>query len=518
MKIKNLLFGMLASVALVGCSNDDEPVVNNGNEGKGDSYVAISIVAPGGSSSRATEGEYEVGVGKENEANSALFVFFNRDNQFVEAKSLNLNWDSKTSNSPQVEKISEAVLVLDENAASTHSKVVAILNTDLMPSQVSGKSLSQICDLADDYSSTESFVMSSTVYFDATGVKKIASDLTAANFATSEDLAKKAPVEVYVERVLARVDAMAANVEVEGEDVVLDQDQNVTLTAKILGYKLYSTSEESYLIKNIANKVDAYTWSWNDAANKRSYWATIPADMDYDVAISYNGIEDFTGAKYQEYVQENTGAKTNDIATDRATKLLVKAKLQKAVNGGTPVDAGTIIQYKGMYFTEDGFLALVNSSLQGYTYEKTVDEGTLVSNDWTNYIKIVKSGAEDAKAWEIAVVLDVNEEKPFPGTDAVKLQMEEALSNLGTAWCWNEGAAYFYVDIEHFGTGDEAIGIVRNHIYQLTISKIKGLGTPVYDPNEIIIPEKTPVEPSSYVAARINILKWKLVKQNVTLE
>ena len=152
----------------------------------------------------------------------------------------------------------------------------------------------------------------------------------------------------------------------------------------------------------------------------------------------------------------------------------------------------------------------MNSSLQGYTYSSTVDGVTVTSNDWTNYIKIVKSGAEDAKAWEIAVVLDVNKEKPFPGTDAVKLQMEKALSNLGTAWCWNEGAAYFYVDIEHFGTGEQAIGIVRNHIYELSISKVSGLGTPVYDPEKIITPEKTDSD-ESFIAARINVLAWRVV-------
>lgn len=511
MKIKNLLFGMLACTALVGCSSEDEPNVPV----SGESYVAINIVSPGGSS-RGDAGGYEIGSETENAANNALFVFFDKNDKVVEAQLINLSWSENASTSPQVEKISNAVLVLNKDAATTHAKVVAILNTNLQPTLMAGKSLSEVCALADDYSSTESFVMSSTVYFDATGTKKIASDLTAANFATSEEKALLAPVEVYVERVLARVDAVqATNMATEGKDVTLDQESQVTLSAKILGYKLYSTSNTSYLVKNIADNVNAYTWEWNDAPNKRTYWATIPAGMEYDVAISYNDIKDLAegATEYQEYVQENTDAKTE--AADKATKLLVKAKLQKTV-GETTEDAGTILQYKGMYFTEKGFLTLVNSSLQGYTYESTVDGATVTSNDWMNYIKIAKSGASNAKAWEVVAALD--ETKEFPGTDAVKTQMKEALSNLGTAWCWNEGAAYFYVDIEHFGTGEQAIGIVRNHIYELSISKISGLGTPVYNPDEDIVPEKTDEEPSSYVAARINILKWKIVNQNVTLD
>lgn len=507
MKIKNLLFGMLACTALVGCSNDDEPNVPV----SGESYVAINIVSPGGSS-RAEAGGYEVGSEQENAAEKALFVFFDKNDNVVEAQSIDLTWSGNTSTSPQVEKISNAVLVLNKDAATTHAKVVAILNTNLLPTSMAGLSLSEVCALAGDYSSTESFVMSSTVYFDATGTKKVASDLTAANFATSEEKALAAPVEVYVERVLARVDAVQAdNMATEGKEVTLNQESQVTLSAKILGYKLYSTSNTSYLIKNIPDQVNAYTWDWNDAPNKRTYWATIPANMEYNVAISYNGIDDLGEgvAEYKEYVQENTGAKTE--TADKATKLLVKAKLQKTV-GETTEDAGTILQYKGMYFTEEGFLTLVNSSLQGYTYSSTVDGATITSNDWIPYLKIAKGGTE---AWEVVAALD--ETKTFPGSDDLKNKMKEALSNLGTAWCWNEGAAYFYVDIEHFGTGEQAIGIVRNHIYELSISKVSGLGTPVYDPNEEIVPEKTDEE-SSYVAARINILKWKIVNQNVTLD
>lgn len=506
MKIKNLLFGMLACTALVGCSNDDEPNVPV----NGESYVAINIVSPGGSS-RAEAGGYEVGSEQENAAEKALFVFFDKNDKVVESQVIDLSWSGSQSSSPQVEKISNAVLVLNKEAALTHAKVIAILNTDITPIQTG--TLATVCEMVEDYSSTESFVMSSTVYFDATGAKKVASDLTAANFATSEEKALAAPVEVYVERVLARVDAVQAdNMATEGKEVTLNQESQVTLSAKILGYKLYSTSKTSYLIKNIPDQVSAYTWAWNDAPNKRTYWATIPAGMEYDVAISYNDIKDLAegATEYQEYVQENTGAKTE--TADKATKLLVKAKLQMTV-GETTEDAGTILQYKGMYFTEAGFLTLVNSSLQGYTYESTVDGATVTSNDWTPYLKIAKGGTE---AWEVVAALD--ETKTFPGSDDLKNKMKEALSNLGTAWCWNEGATYFYVDIEHFGTGEQAIGIVRNHIYELSISKVSGLGTPVYDPNAEIVPEKTPEEPSSYVAAKINILKWKIVNQNVTLD
>ena len=531
MKIKSLLIGMLACSAMVACTNEDEPVVNNGNE-NGKSYVAINIVAPSSAAGRAAVGGFEVGSATENEATSALFVFFDNANKVVESQTVNLTWTNNTSETPAVEKISEAVIVLGENAATTHAKVLAVLNTTLPSDQVKkGTDLEAVCAIAADYSSTNSFVMSNTVYFDATGEKKIASDLTAANIGSSETEAKANPIEVYVERVLARVDAEALpttaaegsdaeTLTVNGVDVTLDQNEAATLSAKIVGYKLYSTANTSYLFKNIPDAVNAYTWNWNDAANKRSYWANIPANMEYNTAIAYEDIthlgENVT--KYTEYTQENTGSKTDNVTTDKATKLLVAAEIQKTVDG-TTTPAGTIVLYKGMYMTDKGFLKLVNASLQGYTYTYVNDGGqTVTSNDWSDYIKIGKSNEENAKAWDIEAVLDVTTEKPFPTTASVpQTTIETALNNLGTAWCWKDGKSYFYVDIEHFGTAPENIGVIRNHIYKLQITSIKGLGTPVFDPSEDIVPQPTPNEPKSYVAARINILKWKVVNQTVEL-
>lgn len=98
-------------------------------------------------------------------------------------------------------------------------------------------------------------------------------------------------------------------------------------------------------------------------------------------------------------------------------------------------------------------------------------------------------------------------------------------NNVEVAKIWN-GKAYYIVDIQHLGVQEmegttylEAYyGTVRNHAYQITFSAVKGLGTPVYDP-EAIIPE--PVKPDdteSFIEAKINVLSWHLIKQDVTLQ
>ena len=76
-----------------------------------------------------------------------------------------------------------------------------------------------------------------------------------------------------------------------------------------------------------------------------------------------------------------------------------------------------------------------------------------------------------------------------------------------------EGRAYYYTDVAHLGT---AKGIVRNHFYQIDVKTITGFGTPVYDPDSEFVPV-VPEDTQTYLAARINVLSWRIVKQIVDL-
>ena len=60
-------------------------------------------------------------------------------------------------------------------------------------------------------------------------------------------------------------------------------------------------------------------------------------------------------------------------------------------------------------------------------------------------------------------------------------------------------------------------GIVRNHSYQVELGSIKGFGTPVYDPDKKIVPV-VPSDDLTYLAARINVLSWRVVPSKVNLD
>lgn len=101
--------------------------------------------------------------------------------------------------------------------------------------------------------------------------------------------------------------------------------------------------------------------------------------------------------------------------------------------------------------------------------------------------------------------------------DAVNGKLKDILG----AKVWDNGAAYYYTDIQHLGTAADngLYGVVRNHIYDIKINSVYGLGTPVYDPDgeTPIIPQK-PKEDDTYIAAQIHILSWRVVNNNVDLE
>ena len=83
---------------------------------------------------------------------------------------------------------------------------------------------------------------------------------------------------------------------------------------------------------------------------------------------------------------------------------------------------------------------------------------------------------------------------------------------------FKDGKMYYCVPIEHLNATKGEVGsygVVRNHLYKLTLDKIENLGTAVYDPGEAIIPDYNPE--TYYVAARLNILSWHIVEQNVSL-
>lgn len=500
MKTRGLfLSALMMGAVLAGCSNEEVPQnVEPRDVQKSESYIAVNIVAPSAASRVAEDGGFVAGSETENAVNNALFVFFNESGGFVQAvPAAGDDLKPWTAGEGTVDQISNVVLVLEDKKTAPAS-VVALLNTDYTETSIGTPSLKELKEKVGDFS--KGFVMSNSAYLDGT-VDMTATPLKDANFQKTAADAIDNPVEITVERVVAKVSAVQnAQIAVTGKAAKLD-GADVTFVPEITGFKVIATNPASYLLKNIEG-IDL-EWDWNDASNLRSYWANSAAPEGGE--YTYYAYEDILPvANYAEYCQENTSS--------TPTQLLVAATIKPK----DAEDAVNILKYKGLYYTTEGLLTKANEMLADKTYSYTDDDDqTKVSNDWTNYLEIVDAGPNEDevegeetgfKPWEVKVAL----KKDAPEVEGVA----DIINGMDTAAQWTEGKAYFYVAIE--GLGGDA-GIVRNHYHLLTIDAISGMGTPVYDPTEIIIPQVLPEE-EYFVAAKVQILKWKQVNQSVTLE
>ena len=97
--------------------------------------------------------------------------------------------------------------------------------------------------------------------------------------------------------------------------------------------------------------------------------------------------------------------------------------------------------------------------------------------------------------------------------------LNASLDDIQPALVYRNGMTYYYMDIKHLGNKDKVgeFGIVRNHVYSVNITDINGFGTPVYEGTHDFVKPEKPEPVTSYVAAQINILSWRVVANDYEL-
>ena len=539
MRLKELFMGLLVCAALPACTDDADSVGNKLTEGK--AYIKVQIAMPS-TSTRATEGDYENGSDTEQKISDLYFAFYDNDGNFMaDGKNVQNLIPSQQAAGSNVEAITDAVIALElEEKDDFPTQVVAYVNTPRVNnvSIFAGKSLDEARKMIEEsttYATDNKFMMTNSTYYQ--GGEKFATPVVPANFYETEEMARADdnPVEIYVERLAAKV-RVAAATDVEIADLT-DKSGN-TLKFTITTFALNATNTKAYYLKHIPSGwTDSNpTWTWNKAADFRCFWAedvNYTATTDGDLTfVSYNDVEANT-TSFSAYCRENTFAYTSMVGENVnpykiATHALVLGKYVVTNKDGQTIgDAtGTFYMYGGTVYDADNLkkllapISLVFTKSEGDVYE--------TANPSVYDIVAVTGSASD-----VCLHLTLTEETTYytkSGDTFVAID-EANLSTVNTALAqvkaegFNAGLAYFPVIIEHFGgvagtdgnekTGDGAYGVVRNHIYDLTIQSIKSLGTGIFDETQPIIPDGSTKK--YYVGAKLNILSWKVVQQNVNL-
>lgn len=532
--MKKYLWMSLAALGFVAC----EKGIDNDNPQNGEmekSYVAITLAADGMSTRAGTnpDGTYADGTDSERKVNSAYVFFFDENgnpflvdgtNNFVNAFN---GFENEPAEDPvdNVSDIQEAVLVINNRKGEHPTKMIAVLNWIPSTNYSIADLQTTLADLGDE---TNGFVMTNAVY-SQNNVEMAASIIAPENIAEDPDLAKDNPVKIYVERLAAKVTFNAQNNGLFEVGALNNSDKpEDKVFAQIVGWELYKDYDKSTYVKDIdvTWTDDVLGFSWNDASWNRSYWAKSPnTDPFASTTFEWESANNLPLSGYF-YCGENTEREEAD-----RTKVIIKAQLKKKNADDTYSEIELSRWYSNDYVGDVNLKTAVANTLKYSIYSGVTDaEGnTTYTSIQVSDLRIVEADeaptGTDIKAFEVFFQLEENLNKTWYQYVNGEYELaDEAVINARLAQVqpalrYTLGQTYYYTDIKHLGapgkTGE--YGVVRNHVYQFNITDINGYGTPVFDGNtDFITPEK-PKDVATYVAAEINILSWRLVNQNQTL-
>ena len=546
--MKKLFYISLATFGIAACSTKIDSPVSPDNKGEMEtSYIAVTLKSDD-MGTRAGEEEYEYGSKAERYVQSAHFFLFKGDGTAFSVNAEGNNYLSLAMNptgtqpdetgnpseGPNVSDVKDKVLVFNNYKGEYPTHIVAVLNWDV----ASPKTAYSLSDLTDYLSGLKNasgrFVMSNSVYADMQGKVINANVLSIDNIGKTEAQAKANPVNIYVERVSAKVELVAKG-NVTGKENTFDINQSVNETpvyVKVLGWDVYNDYQNSFLLKHIYPdtwKLDGTIgFLWNDPNRFRSYWASSTVDPFPNNDFSWNGLS-LNPTNGVAYCGENTRQVVKDaagnITLDPRTKLIIKAQLVKT--DGSPLEIARWYGYE--YIGEEAVRTEVANLLSSEVFYKDGDEYKSICGD---DLKVVEADeapeGTDIEAYEVFFQLsDAGLAKDwYTYSQAGEFQtasddaVNAILAAVEPAVLYNDGMTYYHTDIKHLGETDSAteFGIIRNHIYKVNVSQVKGFGTPVFDPQtEFQIPER-PAETTTYVAAEVRVLAWRVVKHNYSVE
>lgn len=569
MKISKLFPFACVALMMSACASDKEEIGSGTKPGSDPQYLAVNIVNVGATPTTRTT-DYENGTAGESAIKKVRFYFFNGDGSPYLIKTGidgggDKNWleaspadDTPTSGTPsQIEKITQTVLVINGIQSAAPAAIVAIVNPETVDAATLKNGgtmrLSELRYSAvgrnfykkdADNGAVSEFVMSNSVYVNAG--EDVCASLVAGHVTTSAETAKAKPVDLYVERVVAKVTADVKNSAFElgngtnwetnkyGTKDPVGKSGDYDVYAVIEGWGLANENGKAEVEKQV-NK----TWTdgtlgftpWTTADYHRCFWETSVAfdagtGGNQPVNPTFNQLK----AKMQDvlYTLPNTPESKDKIANlkdNDLTKFAVAATLRYKDAAGNWHNA-EICRYNGV-----SILGIDNLKRQvALTFSQYY-----TSTDATNYTQLSKDDIDfkdpDGTMQQYRVTPTLANDpagtkkyytKTTTGTTPTFREVNKAdvlaAIEADKAEIRRDGRAYYYVPIKHIGGPGELAeyGIVRNHFYKITLTGIKGFGTPVYDPDKVVDPI-VPTYENTYLAARVQVLQWRVVNQNASL-
>lgn len=593
MKKFTMFSSVLASALMLtvaSCSSEDVAGVDAQN-GKGTtSFLAVNIENVGSApASRGYEqggGTYEDGTPDESKINKVRFYFFNGDGtpyllanegangqQSVNYLDKEVEQDGN-DHDHTAEIKTKAVLVLNGQTKAVPASVIAVINPEVLDNTTLKTGTMTLSELRTSaigskfYDNTNGFVMSNSVYESAG--QDVCSTPVANNVYATPDEAKQKPVDIYVERVNAKVNAKidatykregetewAWTTNADGKCQIKVGDIEVTTYAEntnaipttntypvyavVQGWQLADANGKAEVCKQIntswyAGELGISPWTTSDY--HRCFWSkSVPftsgaqGGANHPVNPKFEDINQSLSGDFSTtpvYTLPNTPAEVIANPTTSAnnlTKLIVAAKL--VYKDGDTYKPAQVCQYRGLTLLgEEAVKKHIAGGFAQYFKKTTTATGDVYKSIEASDIAFkTVSGSSEVKDYEVVATLAStvgelyvkNGETTY--NTVTKEAVNAALAKESAQVRSTDGDTYYYTPIKHLG-GEGKLGeygIVRNHSYQVTIQNIKGFGTPVYDPDKVIDP-MIPSDKNTYLAASIKVLSWRVVSSKVDLD
>ncbi len=507
---------LCAAMTLASCSNENEPnVVDNGPLQPVYMNVAISGAMGTRAMSDAAATDAEVAV------KSATFVLFDADGKAIGTKTLaenELTWTNGNADAQITETATKKVeFAIKPNVSPAY--VVCVLNKDIagdVSTSGTQTTVTDVREMATSYgSASDGFVMSNAAL---EGTEEKAMYCTAvAGFSTS-DTDDIATTTIYVERVAARVGYYTNGETYAADAKVTTADETpVEVTVEIQTVTLGNTTSNAGLIKDVDGLTDYADATYHRSHGANQYknveWSDNPTliECKKDAALA---VVSSTSPAFVSYAYENVDA-------NKLTQVIVTGRLK--VDGNYVDDEHPICKVEGgAYYTYAGMQAFINKKLDvnGYRIKTSTGDRSLTEDDWT-----LVAGYNTYDGYVALNDLAAGETLLKNGVEttvaAANSDFKGSAENHGQNFRvdrYTNGLCYYFATING-GTGS-CPGIVRNHVYNIGLNAVAGLGIPMFDPTKNIDPEiPTPFtgeDPENwYLNCSINVLNWAVYTQDI---
>lgn len=525
MKTKQLFFCGMTGLALLAtsCSSNDEAL--NGGDGttsEGKTYAQIAISVANSATTRANPldgmntGDEAYGDDAEYTVKDLTVVLANENGIAMQVITPKLKTATNADDADKLVRVTEPF-----KCTPGKYKVYVLANyknsqkalTPIIKGSTDMKAEFGITDIA-KLSTTDNFFMTNTFAPKAQDIVEKGATGKEVDDAGKEMTDGKTNLNllaVDVERAVSKV--TFDNTDNQSFNVMVGD--NKIATATLEGVSLINLNKKMYLVKD-------GTPAQNKPAGVTDAWP-YPQDPNYDKTSN--------DADYAAYIGDNfIQAEASTFSAPSAAKFYCPENTMAAAAQSNGQTTGVVykVNYKpeGDYYTElaaengtDSYSQMFEAVLKLGTVNidplitKTIftdadnTDGTFYS--YNGYVFRSKAGARLYKA----IATNTDHDPKTVNTAFQDLEIDKDIQT------YTKGVCYYTAWIKHNPNGttmqQDKYGVVRNFWYELTVDNIKKLGysKPTYeDP-------KTPDDKAeASIQVKVNIKKWRVVKQNLDLE